>query len=185
MDMIIKNARLSFPHLFEPAAESNQPNAKVVYSASFLVKKDDPTINKIREAIFKTAEEKWGEKANGILMKLYANNLVCLRDGDLKDYDGYEGCMFVASKNKNRPLLIDRDRSILGQSDGKPYAGCYVNTKVSFWAQDNQYGKRINCSLLGVQFVEHGDSFTGARVAVTDDFEDLGVNADDEVNNLF
>ena len=185
MDMTITNARLSFPHLFEPAAESNQPNAKVVYSASFLLKKDDPTINKIREAIFKTAEEKWGEKANGILMKLYANNLVCLRDGDLKDYDGYEGCMFVASKNKNRPLLIDRDRSILGQSDGKPYAGCYVNAKVSFWAQDNQYGKRINCSLLGVQFVKDGDSFTGARVAVTDDFEDLGVNADDEVNNLF
>ncbi|MBO7173133.1 MAG: DUF2815 family protein [Burkholderiaceae bacterium] len=185
MDMTITNARLSFPHLFEPAAESNQPNAKMVYSASFLLKKDDPTINKIREAIYKTAEEKWGEKANGILMKLYANNLVCLRDGDLKDYDGYEGCMFIASKNKNRPLLIDRDRSILGQSDGKPYAGCYVNAKVSFWAQDNQYGKRINCSLLGVQFVKHGDSFTGARVAVTDDFEDLGVNADDEVNNLF
>lgn len=185
MDMTITNARLSFPHLFEPAAESNQPNAKMVYSASFLLKKDDPTINKIREAIYKTAEEKWGEKANGILMKLYANNLVCLRDGDLKDYDGYEGCMFVASKNKNRPLLIDRDRSILGQSDGKPYAGCYVNAKVSFWAQDNQYGKRINCSLLGVQFVKHGDSFTGARVAATDDFEDLGVNADDEVNNLF
>ena len=185
MDMTITNARLSFPHLFEPAAESNQPNAKMVYSASFLLKKDDPTINKIREAIYKTAEEKWGEKANGILMKLYANNLVCLRDGDLKDYDGYEGCMFIASKNKNRPLLIDRDRSILGQSDGKPYAGCYVNAKVSFWAQDNQYGKRINCSLLGVQFVKHGDSFTGARVAATDDFEDLGVNADDEVNNLF
>lgn len=185
MDMTITNARLSFPHLFEPAAESNQPNAKMVYSASFLLKKDDPTINKIREAIFKTAEEKWGEKANGILMKLYANNLVCLRDGDLKDYDGYEGCMFVASKNKNRPLLIDRDRSILAQSDGKPYAGCYVNAKVSFWAQDNQYGKRINCSLLGVQFVKHGDSFTGARVAVADDFDDLGVNADDEVNNLF
>ena len=92
--------------------------------------------------------------------------------------------MFVAAKNKNRPLVIDRDRSILAESDGKPYAGCYVNAKVSFWAQDNQYGKRINCSLLGVQFVEHGDSFTGARVAVTDDFEDLGVSKNDFDNLL-
>ena len=44
---------------------------------------------------------------------------------------------------------------------------------VDFWAQDNQFGKRVNATLTGVQFVRDGDSFGGARVAAADDFDVL------------
>lgn len=32
---------------------------------------------------------------------------------------------------------------------------------VEFWAQDNNYGKRVNATLLGVQFVRDGAAFAG------------------------
>jgi hypothetical protein len=51
---------------------------------------------------------------------------------------------------------------------------------VELWAQDNQYGKRINASLGGVQFAKDGESFGGGgNVVEADDFDDLSVNADD------
>jgi len=46
------------------------------------------------------------------------------------------------------------------------------------WAQDNQFGKRVNAELLGVQFVRDGEPFGGGKPATPEDFEDLG--ADEE-----
>jgi hypothetical protein len=74
--------------------------------------------------------------------------------------------------------VVDRDRTPLTASDGKPYAGCFVNAVVELWAQDNQYGKRINASLGGVQFAADGDAFGGGGVRTeADDFDDLSVDA--------
>jgi hypothetical protein len=42
---------------------------------------------------------------------------------------------------------------------------------VEVWAQDNQHGKRINASLLGVQFVRDGEKLAGGSTATADDFE--------------
>jgi hypothetical protein len=48
---------------------------------------------------------------------------------------------------------------------------------VEIWAQDNNYGKRINASLKGVQFVRDGDAFAGGGAASPDEFEDLSADA--------
>ncbi len=81
---------------------------------------------------------------------------------------------------KPRPTVIDRDRTALIQADGRPYAGCYVNAVVDIWAQDNNFGKRINASLSGVQFLRDGDAFAGGGVAAPDDFDDISEGADAE-----
>uniref|UniRef100_UPI0025B91E9B ssDNA-binding protein n=1 Tax=Candidatus Symbiopectobacterium sp. TaxID=2816440 RepID=UPI0025B91E9B len=81
---------------------------------------------------------------------------------------------------KARPLVIDRDRSALTAADGKPYAGCYVNATIDIWAMDNNFGKRINASLGGVQFLCDGDAFAGGGVATPDDFENMSEGADAE-----
>ncbi|WP_244126983.1 ssDNA-binding protein, partial [Xylella fastidiosa] len=65
------------------------------------------------------------------------------------------------------------DRTPLAAQDGRPYAGCYVNANIELWAQDNNYGKRINASLGGVQFLRDGEAFAGGGVASVEDFEDL------------
>jgi hypothetical protein len=77
--------------------------------------------------------------------------------------------------------VLDGLKNPLVAADGKPYAGCYVNTTVEFWAQDNSYGKGIRCTLLGVQFLRDGDAFSAGSVATPDDFEALaeGAGADD------
>ncbi|MWN55950.1 ssDNA-binding protein, partial [Escherichia coli] len=59
-------------------------------------------------------------------------------------------------------------------------AGCYVNAVIDIWAQDNNFGKRINASLGGVQFLRDGDAFAGGGVASADDFDDISEGADAE-----
>jgi hypothetical protein len=93
-------------------------------------------------------------------------------------YEGFEGTFHLNASNKVRPTVIDRNKAQLTQADGRPYGGCYVNMLVEIWAQDNNFGKRVNASLKGVQFVKDGDAFAGGTVASPDDFEDLGIPAE-------
>lgn len=170
MKVQLQNVRLAFPALFEAKAVQGQGEAK--YSASFIIAKDNPILPKLSEAIMAVATEKWGPKAAEVLQQLKAGGKLPVHDGDAKaNYQGYSGNLYLNASSKVRPLVINGDRSPLTASDGKPYSGCYVNAMVSFWAQDNQYGKRVNASLMGVQFVKDGERLAGGEVASPDDFE--------------
>ena len=168
----IKDVRITFPQLWEPKQVNGQGDPK--FSASFLMPKDHPQIGEVKAALTEAATAKWGPKAADTLKALFAQDRLALHDGDAKsDYDGYEGNLFVNASNKIRPLVVDQGRTPLAASDGKPYSGCYVNAIVEFWAQDNQFGKRVNASLLGVQFSKDGDRLAGGGVASANDFEAL------------
>lgn len=182
--MMIVNVRISFPNLF--TATSFQPDQRKKYSASFIIAKDDPQLEKVKAEIMAAAKAKWGAKATDILKSLQAQNKVCLRDGAEKaDMDGFgDGVMFFGASTDARPGVFDRDRTPLTADDGRPYAGCYVNAMVEFWAQDNQYGKRVNAQLKGVQFNADGPPFgAGGVPATSDDFpaleEEPAVSGDD------
>lgn len=180
MKIVLKNARLAFPELWE--AKAVQGEGEPAFSASFLIPKDHPQVKEIREAEEAVGKEKFGAKWPAIKKEIVANNRLALKDGDAKaSYAGYEGNWFVSSRNKTRPTVIDRDRSPLTAKDGRPYAGCYVNAIIELWAQDNQYGKRINASLSGVQFLRDGEAFSGGRPADAEEFPDLSdQGAEDE-----
>jgi hypothetical protein len=171
-------ARLAFPALF--AAKSFGGEGEAAFSGSFILTPDSPSLPEVNKAIEAAAKEKWGPKADAILKELRAKGKVCLGSGDEKaSYDGFEGNMFVSASSKTRPTVLDRDKSPLVEADGRPYAGCFVNAKVNIWAQDNQFGKRINATLMGVQFHSDGDAFAGGRVASPDDFDDLSEGAEE------
>ena len=177
MKIMLKNVRLAFPTLWEPKTVAGE--GEPAFSASALVEPTDPQVKAIDAAIEQIAKDKWGAKADAILKQIRAQDRTALHDGDLKaQYAGFEGMKYVSARNKVRPGVFDTDRTPLGQSDGKPYAGCYVNMSVELWAQDNQYGKRINASLRGVQFVRDGDAFAGGGSAGDDEFDDLSVGED-------
>lgn len=172
--MLIKNARLSFPSLFVATAFS--PDQPKKFEATFIVSKDDPQVASIRAEIERVAKEKWKDEAKNVIASLKAQNKMCLRDGAEKaGKDGFgESVVFISSSNDKRPGVFDRDRTPLSQEDGRIYAGCRVNGMIEFWAQDNQYGKRINASLSGVQFVADDEPFGGGGVPATaDDFPPL------------
>lgn len=177
--MIVKlqNVRLAFPNLFE--ARTVNGEGTPAYSASFILGANHPNAKEIEKAMKDVAAAKWGTKAEATLKSLKASGKVCFRDGtDKAEYDGFEGNFYISARSKNRPLVLDRDKSQLSQVDGRPYAGCFVNGSVEIWAQDNNFGKRINATLRGVQFFKDGDAFAGGAPASEDEFEDLGEGAD-------
>lgn len=170
MKVQLQNVRLSFPHLFEPSQVQGQGDAK--FSASFIIPKDHASLAELSKAITAVAAEKWGAKATEMLTQLKATGKLPVRDGDGKaSYAGYAGNLYLNASSKTRPLVLNSDKSPLTVVDGKMYSGCYVNAIVQMWAMDNQYGKRINASLMGVQFVKDGERLAGGETASADDFE--------------
>lgn len=183
MKIQLKNVRAAFLNaLFE--AKTVNGEGKPAFSATFLLDPADPQVKTIEAAIEAVAKEKWGAKAEAILKQMRAQDKLCLHDGDLKaNYDGFPGNLYVSSRSNTRPLVIDADKSPLAESDGRPYSGCYVNASLELWAQDNNYGKRVNAQLRGVQFFKDGDAFAGGGAASEDEFDDVteGATADDLV----
>lgn len=174
MKIKLNAVRLSFPQLFE--AKTVNGEGKPAFSAAFLISPKDPQIAMINTAITTVAAEKWGAKADAILKTIRAADKTCLHSGDLKsNYDGFEGMMYISARNPLKPSVVDTNRSPLVAEDGRPYAGCYVNAVLELWTQDNNYGKRVNATLMGVQFYKDGESFSGGGVASEDDFDDLTI----------
>lgn len=175
MKIKLSNVRLAFPALFEADSEFGK------FGAQFIIDPNSPCIKEIEKAIDKVAKDKWGAKSETTLKAIKTGNKCCFYDGDSKaDYDGFAGNMALSATNKTRPTLVNKDRSQVTEADGVIYGGCYVNAIVEIWAQDNQYGKRINASLSGVQFVKDGEAFSGGGVASADDFDDIEEGADAE-----
>lgn len=174
MKIKLNNVRLSFPQLFE--AKTVNGEGKPAFSASLLINPKDPQVAVVNAAIEQVAKDKWGAKADAMLKQMRAADKVCLHSGDLKaNYEGFEGMLFISARNPIRPTIVNVDKSPLVEADGKPYAGCYVNAVLELWPQDNNYGKRVNATLAGVQFFKDGESFTGGGAASEDDFDDLSI----------
>jgi hypothetical protein len=157
MKILLKKVRVSYPNIFEARSYEG---ADAKFSATYLMDKKSANVAEVTKAIEAVAKEKWGAKADVTLKTLRAAGKVCLRDGDEKDSDGYEGKMFINASSKKRPTVMDADGTTpLVAADGKPYGGCYVNAYVEIWAMDNGFGKRVCASLAGVQFHSDGEPF--------------------------
>jgi hypothetical protein len=154
----IPSARLSFPSLFNMASFGGESTGK--YEATFILDKKEhaKVIAEIEAVIGKLQKDELKSKV--------ASDKICLKDGDEMDRPEYAGKMTIKASTKKRPLVINRDKSAISEDDNIIYAGCYVNGIVTLWAQNNQYGKRINAQLDGVQFVRDGDPFGDGGISV-------------------
>lgn len=178
----LADVRLSFPALF--TAEAFKPGDKPKFKATLLVPQDSALRKQIDAKILAVLTEyNKGDagKAKKLLGSIQGNaNKFCWQDGDNKSYDGYQDMMALSAKSDTRPLVIDGLKNPLAESDGKPYAGCYVNANVEFFVY-NQQGVGLSAQLRGVQFVRDGDAFAAGRPADSDEFEEVteGTSADD------
>lgn len=177
MRYTLKNVRLAFPSLFEMKQVNGE--GKPAYSATFLMSADDPQVDEINEMIDKLGAEKWGAKAKTILGLIRGKDAVCLHNGDTKaQYEGFEGNYFLSARSYTQIIVVDRDKTPLSANSGKPYAGCYVDASIELWAQDNQWGKRVNATLRWVQFRRDGDAFAGGAPASMDEIDNLSMDED-------
>lgn len=167
----IQAARLSFPSLFNTAKFGGEDTGK--YEATFVLDKVEhaDTIASIKAQIERLMKEELKSKV--------PSDKLCLKDGDEMGRPEFEGKYTIKASTKKRPLVINRDKSPITESDNVIYAGCYVNAIVSLWAQNNTWGRRINAQLDGVQFCRDGEPFGDGGVSV-DEFDAFGGDADDD-----
>lgn len=195
----LRNVRLSFAKIFTPRtfpADENEKQPAPRYEASFLL---DPSDEEHQEMIEELCEHALGvikAKHNG---KVPKDIDLCFgySDGEFikvgpnkyrnkpKEYDGYEGMLYVSASNRDQPKLVGRTKGKDGkfepveEGDGLLYSGAYVNATITLWAQDNQYGKRVNANLRAIQFVKHGDAFGVAPVDAEEEFDEVEIPEDE------
>jgi len=159
----INNARLSFASVWKRAVFDGKEGK---FEATLLIPKTDDKQIKILKAAIKGKVEESGLKIS--------SEKFCMKDGDKifedKEYDGYQDTYALKASNNTRPTIVNRDGSQLAEDDNVIYSGCYVNAIIDFWVQNNNYGKRINANLLGLQFVRDGEAFGAGAALSADEF---------------
>lgn len=178
MDLTLKNLRFSYLTLYTPRAmkgAEGEEAEKLRYSVMLLGPKGGPAEKELHSAIESVARDKWGVKAEGVLKQLYASNKVCLKDGDMRlnaegeVQEGYADHWYTSASatEENPPRVFNRfgDKVTaanfreLAMSDRRgPRSGDYGDAIVRIWAQDNNFGRRVNCQIIAVAFRKEGEA---------------------------
>lgn len=173
IDVILTGVRGSYLSLFKMTAvkQDDGTMGKPRFSGSFLLNKerDADQIQRLEKEIDRMIKETWKGKITRKGLKG-----VCLRDGEEKeDKDGYgPEVMFVSASTSQRFPIVDAKVVPTVEEDGLIYSGCYLDVQIRLWAQDNNWGKRINAEIRAVrennrdpQTGEKGEPFGGGQAA--------------------
>ena len=187
--VMIRNARLSYEHIFQPSALANSTPK---YSLTLIIPKDHPDLPAVKRALFEAGAEKFPTAfAPGKPWPMgYTSPL---KDGD-KDLTGdgtavlceknpeYKGCYVLKAQSTRRPVILGRRKEALTEEDGVIYSGCYVNVSAAFGAYVYENIKKgVTCYLNGLQFVADGERFGSDA---SSDFDALDGGAGDDIDFL-
>ena len=161
MTIKLKNVRLSFPSLFQTSSFGGQDTGK--YDATFILDKVEhaAVIKEIQTEMTRLCKEE-------LKSKLLPADKLCLKDGDDTERDELQGKWQLKASTKKRPLVINRDKTPIVEDDNIIYAGAYVHAIVNLWVQQNEWGRRINAQLEGVQFHKDGEPFGSSGIDVNE-----------------
>lgn len=188
--IMLKNVVLAFPALAEPQSFGEGEPA---YGAKFPIKPNSEQQKAIEAAILAEATEAWKDKADSVLKMLEEDGKVAFTKKVYRSkktgeaYQGFDGAHYLSTRNaKTQPTVFNQyGEELSGKSDieAKAFSGALVNASVEIWAQDNKWGRRINCSLRGVMLTGEGENFGGGSApASADEFSGLAkakADADD------
>lgn len=175
---------LSYAYLIAPGYKNK--DGKLSFKTSVILEKTSPDVQKIKDATRRIATAAWDVDAISTLTKLAAQDKLALHEGDLQDEEPYKGKLFISCNSKKQVPVM----ATLGSPPANvklepghaffPYSGCKAAVIFALYAQSPKrkpvdWGPRINCQLMGVQFLAHGQAFggTGGRVATVSEF---GIN---------
>lgn len=168
--------RVSFAHVFTPTAMTEGQTKK--YSVVALVKEKEikgeekQKMEALKALAQETLKTAFGPKA--VFGKGYRSPF---KDGNDKDYDGYEDVTYFTLSSLQRPGLVDHNREdIINEEDF--YSGCYARATVTCYSYDNTGNKGVAFGLQNLQKLDDGDPFT-SRSSAQDDFsvDDLHAEA--------
>ena len=178
--VLILNARLGYPKLWEPKVVNNDPNGRPRYGCQIYVPKtDESTKAKLDREIAR-------------LVKLHMKGVkpkskdLFLKDGDSEDNrDEHAKGHWIISANRaelqGRPQVVDRSKKAIDSKDSaEVYAGCYCNFLISVFIPKRGNTNQISACLEVVQKVKDGEPFGAARVDVDSVMPDLPEDDDFE-----
>lgn len=179
--IMLKNVVLAFPALAEPQSFGEGEPA---YGAKFPIKPNSEQQKAIEAAVLAEAKEAWKDKADSVVKMLEEDGKVAFTKKVYKSkktgeaYQGFEGTHYLSTRNaKTQPTVFNQyGEELSGKSDieAKAFSGAVVNASIEVWAQDNKWGRRINCSLRGVMLTGEGENFGGgSSPASADEFASL------------
>ena len=179
--LFLKNVPIAFPALAEAQAIGDGEPA---FGGRFVIDpKRTDLVKELDAAMAAEAKAKWKDDGEAVLAMLIDEGKVCFERKPYRSkktgkvYAGFEDKYNLGARtpaNKPKPTVFDEYGNELktkAEIEQKVYSGCEVTAKVEIWAQDNSYGRRINCSLLGVMYAGEGERFGGGSApASADDF---------------
>lgn len=171
--MVTPKFRVSFPHVFEASVNALNTTAKPKFSIVMLFDKNED-LSELKAILREAAKEKWGNKIPQGLRTPF-------RDGNEKQYDGYEDKIFASATSLQRPGLVDDQvQPIIDQSEF--YAGCYARATVVAFAYDTAGNRGVSFGLQNIQKIDDGEPFSG-RAKPEDDFTSMGSKKADGADN--
>jgi len=183
-EVVLKNVRLSFPHLFEPSQSTDDSDPK--FRAAFLIdpntEEGKANFRRMLTAVKAACEAEWGDPER---YKTIKADRVCFGKGETQvsqetgqPYDGYPGMLFAkaSSPMKRRPQVVGRRLNPVTEADGIIYGGCYVNAMLRVYTitDKKRGGNGVFATLEAVQFFRDGQPFGAGPVDVNSVFDDLG-----------
>ncbi len=192
VSVLLQDVLLSYAYLAQPYAGKNDDGSvKLSYVTHAIYKPGSANHIAMSEAMRKTAAIGWGAQAEAVLLQLKGQDRLCQHDGNISKggAEPYKDMLFVSASNSRRPRILVTRGGVnveIGADDPMfPYSGCRANVMIDLWPQSadgkpNKFGKRINATLTGLQFVAHGEPLSGGgRIATPDEFPNVETSGAD------
>jgi hypothetical protein len=183
--IMVKNVMLGFPALAEPQSLGDGEPA---YSVKLPIQPGSENEKLIEAAIVAVAEEQWNDRAAAVLSMLKEDGKICYTKKVYRSkstgeaYDGFDNHYYLSARNaKTQPTVFNEygeQLSKISDIERQAYSGAIAKgVSLEIWAQDNKWGKRINCTLRGVMLSGEGERKSGGSApASADEFAGLAAS---------
>jgi len=181
-NIIIKDVMIAFPALAEPQSLGDGEPA---FGAKFPIEPNSDNQKLIEDAIRAEAEAKWKDKASSVLSMLEEDGKLCFSKKPYRSkktgevYEGFENRYYLSARNtKTQPSVFNAyGEQLTNKSDieRQAFSGAIAKgVSLEIWAQDNKWGRRVNCTLRGIMLSGEGRNIGGGSApASADEFAEL------------
>lgn len=195
--------RLSHCHVHTPFVNRKDPTKPPTFCTHVLLDENHPGepgipqiktgaqyIQSIKDAQRTIAQAAWPKAGwENMLQSLQHKDKLALHNGTLskpKD-EQYHGLLYISANNKKKPRLLESrgaNNVELVAADGRPYSGGWGIVHIAMYAQSpegrpSDHGERINCQLMGIQWVKHDAAFGGGgRISEMSEYGVIASEAD-------
>ncbi len=157
--------RASFVTAFEPKAyKGGNPKYSIVMLFDKTLAKQGK-LNDLQNLIKTTAIEKWGEIPPEVTK--IGSEYCPFKDGNEKDYEGYENTYTVTASSLYPPAIVDTgdaNKGIKPQAIIDPkefYSGCYARASVIAFTWESKGQRGVSLGLQNIQKLADGEPFSG------------------------